>query len=74
MTDEHVEIEDVTTTLYRISRMEGDLSGSVIPNACHEAMMEISFLRDRVVTLEMQAELMTAVNVQMREELEARGG
>ena len=72
MADERVEIEDVTTKLYRISRMEGDLSGSVIPDVCHEAMMEISFLRDRVVTLEMQAELMTAINVQMRGELEAR--
>lgn len=74
MSDDRVEIEDITTTLYRISRMEGNLAGSVIPDACHEAMMEISFLRDRVVTLEMQVELMSAVNVQMREELEARDG
>lgn len=67
-------IEDVTTTLHRIAHLEGDLSGMTIPNACREAIMEISLLRDRVVLLERQVELTAAVNLQMREELEARRG
>ena len=72
MTDEHVEIEDVTTALYKISQGDGDLSAAAIAEACYQAMMEISLLRDRVVTLEMQVELVSAVNEQMRGELEAR--
>lgn len=66
-----VVIEDITTKLYNIATLNGK-SESMIPKVCHEAMMEISFLRDRVVLLEKQMELMAAVNVQMREELEGQ--
>lgn len=67
-------IEDVTTKLYNIASLQGDMSGSVIPDVCREAMMEISFLRDRVVLLEHQVDFMAAVNAQMREDLETYGG